>query len=253
MMVVSILGCGWLGKPLAVSLVKKGFYVKGSSTSTEKLNELNQLNISPFLIDISMDINIVEFLKTDVLIIAITHKNIEDFTRLITKIEKSPVKKVVFISTTSVYPALNKVMIEESETIDTPHKQIEDLLRNNVNFKTTVIRFAGLFGGERHPANWFKNGKEIPQPNGFVNMIHLDDCIQIIHKIIEKDCFGELFNACSNHHPTRREFYTYAKLKKGFSIPVFKKEETLQWKKISSDKIQRVLRYKFIHDNLLEI
>jgi len=85
-MVVSILGCGWLGKPLAVSLVKKGFYVKGSTTSTEKLNELNQLNISPFLIDISMDINIVEFLKTDVLIIAITHKNIEDFTRLIAKI-----------------------------------------------------------------------------------------------------------------------------------------------------------------------
>ena len=84
-------------------------------------------------------------------------------------------------------------------------------------------------------------------------MIHLDDCIQIIHKIIEKDCFGELFNACSNHHTTRREFYTYAKLKKGFSIPVFKKEETLQWKKISSDKIQRVLRYKFIYDNLLEI
>ncbi len=33
----SILGCGWLGKPLAVSLLDEGFNVKGSTTSEEKL------------------------------------------------------------------------------------------------------------------------------------------------------------------------------------------------------------------------
>jgi len=37
---VSILGCGWLGKPLAVFLISKGYLVKGSTTSDEKLKLL---------------------------------------------------------------------------------------------------------------------------------------------------------------------------------------------------------------------
>lgn len=249
---ISILGCGWLGKPLAKFLVQKGYNLKGSTTSTDKLSELQELGISPFLIDVSLDINIVEFLKTDVLVIAITNKNIEDFKGLIYKIERSPVKKVIFISTTSVYPSLNKVITEESETIETPHFKIEELFRNNINFKTTVIRFAGLFGGDRHPANWFKD-KSIPQPKGFVNMIHLEDCINIIHKIIKEDVFGELFNACADHHPTRREFYTTAKKNKGLALPNFKEDEELEWKIISSDKIKRVLNYQFKYGDLLSI
>ena len=34
---VSVLGCGWLGMPLAISLLDEGYSVKGSTT-TEKKN-----------------------------------------------------------------------------------------------------------------------------------------------------------------------------------------------------------------------
>lgn len=253
MKTVSILGCGWLGKPLALSLLEKGWHIKGSTTTSEKLKELKQLGVSPFIVDISLDINIDEFLKTDVLIIAITHKNIDDFKQLISKIQKSIVKKVIFISTTSVYPQLNKVMSEESETRETPHFLIEELFRNNINFKTTIIRFAGFIGGERHPANWFQNGREIPQPDGFVNMIHREDCIQIIEEIIMQNYFEETFNACVDHHPSRKEFYENAKKRKGFKSPVFKEEEEISWKIISSQKLIETLGYTFKHSNLLEI
>ena len=253
MKTVSILGCGWLGKPLAISLLKKGFTVNGSTTTISKIEELSSLGIQPYLIDIAIENQIEDFLNADILIIAITNKEISDFKRLITRIQKSQVKKVIYISTTSVYPSLNKVMSEISETVNSPYLQIEDLLRENINFKTTIIRFSGLFGKDRHPANWFQNGREIPQPNGFVNMIHQDDCIQIIQKIIEQDCFGEVFNACCNHHPTRKEFYEKAKKNKGLEAPVFKENEELQWKIISSEKVQKVLKYKFIHDDLFAI
>ena len=52
---VSVLGCGWLGKSIAVNLLKNGFLVKGSTTTIEKLDELKKLNITPFLIDISIN------------------------------------------------------------------------------------------------------------------------------------------------------------------------------------------------------
>ena len=40
-MQVSILGCGWLGLPLAKSLIEKGFSVNGSTTSVEKIPEVH--------------------------------------------------------------------------------------------------------------------------------------------------------------------------------------------------------------------
>ena len=50
---VSILGCGWFGKPLAVSLLNDGFLVKGSTTSEIKIQELETLGIESYLIDIT--------------------------------------------------------------------------------------------------------------------------------------------------------------------------------------------------------
>lgn len=251
MQTISILGCGWLGKPLAISLISKGFTVKGSTTSDEKLEIFASEKIIPFLVDISQETISDDFLKTDILIIAITSKNEADFKRLISKIEKSNIQKVIFISSTSVYPSLNKVMAENDETLEHPLAIIENIFRENQHFKTTIIRFSGLFGNERHPANWFQNGRKISQPNGFVNMIHLSDCIAIIEKIIAQNCFGETFNACSNHHPTRKDFYENARKSKNFEPPIFEENETLNWKIISSEKLQKTLNYQFLVDNLL--
>jgi nucleoside-diphosphate-sugar epimerase len=249
---ISILGSGWLGKPLAISFLEDGFNVKGSTTSEEKLADLESHDIKAFLVDISNFDEFDDFLDTDILIIAITTKDIDGFERLIVQIQDSEIQKVIFISSTSVYPSLNKVMTEEDAVLEVPLTEIENLFRDNTFFETTIIRFAGLFGGERQPANWFKNGRKIPQPKGFVNMVHQEDCIEIIHTIIAQNCWNEIFNVCSNHHPTRREFYTMAKLSMGFEMPQFEKNEIYKWKIISSKKVQQVLGYKFIHDDLLK-
>ncbi len=251
---ISILGCGWLGKPLATSLLENGFSVKGSTTSEEKIASLESLGIETHIVNISEFEEYDAFLQSDILIIAITSKDIDGFENLIAQIQNSPVQKVIFISSTSVYPRINKVMTEEDEVVQNhPLVEIENLFRENTFFETTIIRFAGLFGGERHPANWFKNGREIPQPEGFVNMIHQEDCIEIIHEIINQNCWNETFNACANHHPTREQFYIKARESKGFEAPVFKQEKVFEWKIISSDKVQRVLNYSFIHNDLLRI
>ena len=50
---ISILGCGWLGLPLAKSLLEKRFSVKGSTTSFEKISALESNGIQPFQIELS--------------------------------------------------------------------------------------------------------------------------------------------------------------------------------------------------------
>ena len=250
---ISILGCGWLGRSLAISLLDEGYVVKGSTTREERLELLEINNIDAFKIDITSFEEFDDFLNVDILIIAITSKDLDGFHNLISQIQESSIQKVIFISSTSVYGRRNKVMTEEDEVLKTPLLEIENLFRENPFFETTIIRFAGLFGDERHPSNWFKNGQKIPQPKGFVNMIHKEDCIEIIHEIIDQNCWNQTFNACSNHHPTRREFYTIAKVSNDLEVPEFVENEVYEWKIISSKKVQNVLGHIFIHDNLLEI
>ena len=47
---VSIIGCGWLGLPLAEFLVQQGFHVRGSTTRAEKLKPLEEKGIEAFQI-----------------------------------------------------------------------------------------------------------------------------------------------------------------------------------------------------------
>ena len=69
---VSILGCGWLGTSLGISLIDEGYSVKGSTTKTEKLTLLEANDIEPFIIDITSFEEFDDFLQTDILIISIT-------------------------------------------------------------------------------------------------------------------------------------------------------------------------------------
>src|SRR6187431_2709971 len=50
---ISLLGCGWLGFPLAKALLSNGLSVKGSTTSESKLSILKSSGIDPFLITLS--------------------------------------------------------------------------------------------------------------------------------------------------------------------------------------------------------
>src|SRR5690606_1146302 len=83
-----------------------------------------------------------------------------------------------------------------------------------------------------------------------VNMIHLDDCIAIIKKVIALGYWNQTINACSPLHPTRKEFYTEATRLYGGTIPDFV-EEKGQQKVISPQKLITELDYQFIHANLI--
>ncbi|MAD98144.1 MAG: dTDP-glucose 4,6-dehydratase [Flavobacteriaceae bacterium] len=250
---IGILGCGWLGKPLAVALLNDGYAVKGSTTTPEKVDQLEQLGIDTYLVDIANPSIPEDFLNVSVLIICITSKSVSDFERLVSQIENSPIQKVIFISSTSVYPNLNIEITEEDQLAEgNALVQIEEVLQGSKAYHSIVLRFAGLLGYNRHPSNWFQN-RRIPNPDGFVNMIHRDDCIAILKQLIQQNIGNEVFNACSNHHPTRRDFYTNARLRKGLPAPEFVNVSEESWKIISSNKLQKAFGYSFKYDDLFAI
>lgn len=265
-MKISILGCGWLGLPLAKKLLEIGYEVKGSTTSESKLDVLKSYNIKPFLLALSEDKiegNIVEFLTySDILIIDIPPKlrgdNSENFVRkisnLIPHIEKSTIQKVIFISSTSVYGDSENISIITEESNPNPETEsgkqlvdVENLFRSNRNFESTIIRFGGLIGEDRNPAKFLAGKTNIANPEAPINFIHQEDCIGIISEILKRvqhDHF-EIFNAVAPNHPTRKEYYTRKAIELNLSKPEFNESELSIGKLISSEKLQKVLNYQF--------
>jgi len=251
---ISVLGCGWLGLPLATYLVAQGFAVKGSSRSIEKKQFLQSKNISSFLVDLDKgDLINTTFLDADILVIAVPSKNFEGFQKLISEIETSSIKKIIFVSSTSVYPTSEQLVTEKHKTLETPLASIEKLFLNHRGFDTTVLRFGGLFGEDRNPGNFFKEGRIIKNPEGVVNMIHQEDCIAIIHRVIKFGIENEVFNACADSHPTRRDFYTNAKRNLSLEAPVFEENKPKKKKVVSSEKLKRTLKFTFKYSDLLKV
>jgi nucleoside-diphosphate-sugar epimerase len=275
MKTIAILGCGWLGLPLAKSLLSKGYVVKGSTTSEGKLEVLKNAEILTFQIQLEAQQiigTIEDFLKeTNVLIIdippglrseissSLETTFVNKIRTLISFIEKSGIKKVIFVSSTSVYADGFPIVEITEETIPNPDTEsgkqlaiVEVLLQSNLNFKTTVIRFGGLLGDDRHPAKFLAGKTNVENPNAPVNLIQREDCIGIIEKILkhtetskQQDNWGETFNAVAPQHPTRKAYYQNKAQILNLPLPTFAEHSESKGKMISSKKVEIILGYSF--------
>jgi len=263
---ISILGCGWLGLPLAKFLMKNACSVKGSTPTPEKISRLAQDEITPYLIFFDPEINAdfdANFFNSEILIVNFPPKRREDieefhpkqFKALIEQLNLSSVKKVIFISSTSVYANLNRLVTEEDNQI--PDKNsgkalriVEKMLLSQQNFQTSIIRFGGLIGYDRKPGRFFSKMKNDVEGDTPVNLINQDDCINIISHLIENNLWGEIYNACCPKHPSRKEFYEEAAKKGGFESPKFVSNQS-PYKIISSAKLENT-NYKFKFSNPID-
>lgn len=265
---ISILGCGWLGLPLANKLVAQGYTVLGSTTQSGKLGVLKQAGIQPFLIELSPKINQPfhqEFFRSDVLVVNIPpgrkRENTEDFypQQVREILRQNPTPKILFVSSTSVYPNFNREVTEDDLPADESELQslrasgraliAAEQLVQQYSEQATVVRFCGLMGPERHPGRFLAGKKLKSSGQAPVNFIHLDDCVAIIVKIIQENTWGEIFNACADKHPTKEKFYNKAAQRVGQEPPEFLSGEIPSFKSINSKSLKMKLAYQFKYGN----
>jgi len=261
---ISILGCGWLGLPLAKTLIYNNHPVKGSTTSTSKLKDLKSVGITPFLIELNenrISNTIEDFLDaSDTLIINIPpglrkhpEKNhVQELKNLIPFVGKSTIKNVLYISSTSVFEdtipfsMINNASIPNSKSNSSRQLiEIEQLLESNPTFNTTILRFSGLFDQVRHPGKSLSGRKNIPNPDAPINLIHKEDCIGIILKILEKNMWNKVFNASIPEHPTKKRYYTQYCKKNHLELPQFDETSPSKGKLIDSSTLAQLFKYDY--------
>ena len=259
---ITIAGLGWLGNAFASTLLSFGYTVKGSVTDTAKAQEVTRRGIAAYpivLTETGVTGKIDTFLSdTDVLAIMIppglrrnTGANYAlKMAHFLHEIENAAIKKVILISSTSVYDDAQGEVTEK----DVPKPQsnaakqlydVEQIFFNTPAFETTIVRFGGLFGGSRNPVRFLAGRKGLSNGNAPVNMIHREDCIGILLSIIQKNAFGHIFNAVAPQHPTKREYYTAQAEKLGLTAPQYDEEGDVVFKKVDSTSVYDVLGYEF--------
>ncbi len=250
---ISILGCGWLGLPLAERLIEENYFIKGSTTRPEKLEKLAQKGILPYLVQLAGDTlqhADTDFFQTDVCILSFTPsgsgKTPESYIEAMQAIKSQlPLgSKVLLVSSTSVYPDLDREVTEADVTQPAAAGNKAIAAAEEVWFKAhaegshqaTIVRCAGLMGYNRVPGKYFSGKTNVPGANTPVNLIHRDDVVEILLQLVKRELWGEVFNLVTNDHPVKRDLYRKNAAMFGFAEPQYDEAQANPTFKIVSNK-----------------
>ncbi|MDF3025717.1 MAG: UDP-glucose/GDP-mannose dehydrogenase [Fluviicola sp.] len=252
-MKVGIIGLGWLGLPLAKSLLNKGFQVIGTTRSRSV--DLSHERFSHVLLDplqkkqaVSAYLNDV-----DVLILAFTPSKTDEKTYAKDCVRMldlaSPSCKVIQLSSTSIYPERNATFTEsdypagsvKTNSVGYAELAISSMLRDRL----TVIRLSGLVGPSRYPVTAMSKSGKTYQAFERVNLIHREDAIGLIEHVILNKIWNKTINGCATEHPLKGQFYTEMASKLGIQPPLF--EDKTRSERIISNAYSLELGYKYIY------
>ncbi len=222
---VGIIGCGWLGEPLAQTL-KNNFKVQ--CYSREQTKETSS------------------FWQNQTIIIAINTK--DNYLQTIKKILKltPSSSNIILMSSISVYREFDK-SVDEDVTITKINlqREVEQLIKSKKEH-SIVLRLGGLMGDDRISGKWKKVSTF---SDGMVNYIHKEDVIQITKALIKNNIVSGVFNLVAPQHPLRSEVHKINSEKFGFTLGTFQGKTN---RIIVSDAIIKKLNYTFLYPDPLK-
>ena len=255
---ITVIGCGWLGLPLAEELIKQGHRVAGSTRKAALLEELQSIGIEGFLYDGEQNMPLPDEIcaGTNCLILTLPPQKRDEpkyYGELLASIVRQfkQLKQVIFTSSTGVYPQCSGTYAEDFSFLENEKEnnvlfQAEQALETAAGSNLCILRLAGLFGGGRHPVHQLVGRLDVKNPSGVVNLVHRSDVIRCIVRCIGNEHAKGIFNVVSPEHPWRKDYYT--KLYRQHNLPSigFIPSQTIE-RRISSVKIAETLGFKFQH------
>lgn len=191
-------------------------------------------------------------LNADVVVLANTCKDITAYKDMMSSWPSRPKQHIIYTSTTGVYLDNGDVHDENSQALKTDHPtyQIEQVLRPR---QATVVRLAGLVGPGRHPGRFFRKTGVIRNPQNPVNLIHLDDAMGLIGRLIEQPHPDQVFNGCTDNHPSKSEYYSHmAEQHNGTALDATQVTDN-PGKTISNQSSKSLLEYRYQHPDVWQM
>lgn len=237
---VAVIGCGWFGFPLAKALIASGTDVIGTKTTEEGLQQLRDEGIDAALLNLGHEDATAQLhsILADVSALVVNippglrrgeNDYLDKLKLLLEPIKQSQLKKLVYISSTGAYPQTQGWLTEADLAAAEPGssswvlQQAEQLMQSlrHDNLAVTTVRFAGLVGAGRNPGRFLAGKTDLPKGDNLVNLVHLEDCITAVRKILHSQQRSATYNLVSPAHVRKDQFYTQAAASLGLPPPQF--------------------------------
>jgi nucleoside-diphosphate-sugar epimerase len=268
---VLIVGCGYIGLPLAAELVRLGHEVFGINRSQEKAAALQAHGVHPLTADVTQRASLDSLPQPfDWVVNAVSSNKgkLDDYQQtflngthnLVDCLAVSPPKKYIHVGSTSVYTQTDGSMVKETSAAQ-PTTEMglvlaeteQTLLRafRERKFPVILLRVAGIYGPGRGHL-FLQYLKDEAHINGkgerLLNMIHRDDVVNSIIATLKNGRLGEIYNVVDDEPVPQIHFVRWLSETLGKGMPPFSAEEmvagrkrALTHKKVSNRRLRMEL------------
>ncbi|MDZ7706447.1 MAG: hypothetical protein U5J97_00895 [Trueperaceae bacterium] len=238
-MKIAVIGCGWLGLPLAASLAAAGHEVSGTTTRPGRLAEIRKRGVRPKRLLLAPDADgVVRIIGetgisdgVDRVVVAVSPSgDYEAYPKAIAALAGEAARReaahLTLCSSTGVYPGSPAhPLVREEDASPSASARAGHLLAAEKAVRdgpvdATIVRLAGLWGYGRHPARSLA-GRTLDGPGLPVNLLHRDDAIAAITALILPTPTTGTFSVAAEEHPPRGPFYTSEARRLGLAAPTF--------------------------------
>jgi nucleoside-diphosphate-sugar epimerase len=268
---VLVVGCGYVGLPLAGELVRAGHEVCGINRSAEKAADLQSLGIQPLTADISQRKALDSLPREFDWVVNTVSSNkggLEDYQRifldgthnLVDWLLAAPPRKYVHTGSTSVYTQMDGSLVKETSPAQ-PTTEMglvlaeteQTLLRafRDRKFPAVLLRVAGIYGpGRGHLfLQYLKDEARIAgKGERLLNMIHRDDAVAAIIAALKNGRPGEIYNVVDDEPVPQIHFFRWLSETLGKNMPPFSeggagegRKRVLTQKKVSNRRLRMEL------------
>jgi nucleoside-diphosphate-sugar epimerase len=218
-----IIGCGYVGLPLALEL-KKRFAVTAWVRSAETASSLVPHEFARVVTGSVGDEQAWSTISRDYSLVihcASSGKGRESayeevYLRGAQRMVKHlPATRKIFVSSTSVYGQTGGEIVTEdspAEPASATSKILREAEKVAVDGNATVVRSSGIYGpGRAMLFEKFRRGEAIIEGNGsrWINQIHQRDLVAALVRLVDYWQVGRIYNASDNEPVMQRDYYAW--------------------------------------------
>jgi nucleoside-diphosphate-sugar epimerase len=240
-----VIGCGYLGRRVAAIWRSEGWQVSALTRSPENAAALAGHGIEPVLGDILQPETLRSLPAADVALYAVGYDRraavskrdvyVRGLRNVLERIGPR-VQRLLYISSTSVYGQDAGERIDETSATQPTTEDgrivldAEETVRNMCpDGVASVLRFSGIYGPGRllRRIESIRSGEPIAaNPDGFLNLIHVDDGATIVSRLANRDSLQTMYLVTDDCPVRRREYYSLLARLVGANEPVFRFDGT---------------------------
>lgn len=221
---VFIVGCGYVGRRVAVRCRDAGSMVVGLVRSEESLAELEELGIIPVWGDLddpeTLDLSLAEGAR--VIYLAPPPKRGEKDPRMRNFLEalsgvETPPEKLLYMSTTGVYGDCGGEWVTEETPLnpETPRARRRAAAERAVTrygrdtgVATVILRVAGIYGPGRLPVDRLRSGQPVilEDQSSPGNRIQVEDLVMVCLAALDRAEPGSVFNVADGNPSSTTDY-----------------------------------------------